>query len=127
MSELIMVGDRILISPDEGERQTEAGLLLPASVAEREKVWSGRVVSVGPGYVTANPEFSEGETWKPTGEAIRYLPLQARPGDLAFFLKKESVEITYEGKGYLIVQHGSILALLREDADDILDNLGPVD
>lgn len=124
MSELIIVGDRVLLSPDDGERQTQAGLVLPASVAEREKVGSGRVVSVGPGYVTPNPEFTEGDTWKPTGEAIRYLPLQARSGDVAFFLRKESIEITYEGEDYLIVQHSAILALIREDADDILDTLG---
>jgi co-chaperonin GroES (HSP10) len=127
MSELIMVGDRVLIAPHDGERQTPAGLVLPASVAEKERVRSGRVVSVGPGYITANPEFSEGETWKPSGEAVRYLPLQARPGDHAFFLRKDAVEITYEKKSYLIVQHAAILALLRDDADDILGHLGDVD
>jgi chaperonin GroES len=123
MSELIVVGDRVLISPFEGERQTEAGLVLPASVAEREKVRSGRVVSVGPGYVTPNPEFSEEESWKPSGRLVRYLPLQARPGDVAFFLFKEAIEITYEKADYLIVHHSAILALVREDSDDILENI----
>ncbi len=123
MSELIIVGDRVLIAPHEGERKTEAGLVLPASVAEREKVHGGRVVSVGPGYIIPNPEFSEDETWKPTGNSVRYLPLQARPGDYAFFLRKDAIEITYETVDYLIVQHSAILALLREDADDILENL----
>ena len=124
---MIIVGDRVLIAPVEGERQTEAGLVLPASVAEREKVRSGRVVNVGPGYIIPNPEFSEDDSWKPTGKAIRYLPLQARPGDYAFFLKKDSIEITYEKKDYLIVQHSAILALLRENSDDILENLGNID
>ncbi len=127
MSELIVIGDRVLISPFDGERQTEAGLVLPASVAEREKVRSGRVVSVGPGYVTPNPEFTEGETWKPTGQAVRYLPLQARPGDIAYFLIKESIEITYEKNEYLIVSHGAILALVRDDSDDILENIANSD
>ena len=123
MSELIIIGDRVLISPHEGERKTEAGLVLPASVAEREKVRGGRVVSVGPGYIIPNPEFSEDDTWKPSGEVVRYLPLQAQPGDYAFFLRKDAIEITYEKEDYLIVQHSAILALLREDADDILENL----
>jgi len=123
MSELIVIGDRVLILPFDGERQTEAGLVLPASVTEREKVRSGRVVSVGPGYVTPNPEFTEGDTWKPTGQAVRYLPLQARPGDVAFFLMKEAIDITYEKKEYLIVSHSAILALVRNDGDDILENI----
>jgi len=127
MSELIIVGDRVLISPQGGERQTEAGLVLPASVAEREKVRGGRVVSVGPGFVMANPEFSEGEAWKPTGDAVRYLPLQAKTGDYAFFLRKEAIEIIYDGEDFLIVPHSAILALVRDDADDILDTLGDVD
>lgn len=123
MSELIIIGDRVLIAPHEGERKTEAGLVLPASVTERAKVRGGRVVSVGPGYIIPNPEFSEDETWKPSGEVVRYLPLQAQPGDYAFFLRKDAIEITYEKKDYLIVQHSAILALLRDDADDILENL----
>ena len=127
MGELIMVGDRILIAPDEGERKTTSGLVLPASVAEQERVHSGRVVSIGPGYITPNPEFSEGEPWSQNREAVRYLPLQARAGDHAFFMRKEAIEIEFEGDTFVIVPHGAILALHRSDADDILENLGPLD
>lgn len=124
MGELIMVGDRVLIAPDEGEKQTRSGLVLPASVAEKEQVRSGRVVSVGPGYVTPNPEFAEDEPWSSSGEPVRYLPLQARKGDFAFFMKNQALEIRYEERTYLIVPHSAILALVRSDADDILDALG---
>ena len=127
MGELIMVGDRVLVSVEDGERKTKTGLVLPASVAEKEKVQSGRVVSIGPGYVTPNPEFSEGEMWSQIKEAIRYLPLQARPGDHAFFLRKEAIEIEFEGKSYLIIPHVAILALHRSHVDDILENLGRMD
>ena len=37
MSDLIIVGDRVLIKSDSGEQQTESGLVLPASVAERDR------------------------------------------------------------------------------------------
>ncbi|MDA1029689.1 MAG: co-chaperone GroES family protein [Bacteroidetes bacterium] len=127
MGELIMVGDRVLVTVDEGERKTNAGLVLPASVAEKERVQSGRVISTGPGYVTPNPEFSEGEMWAQTREAIRYLPLQARPGDQVFFLRKEAIEIEFEGKSFLIIPHAAILALARSHVDDILQNLGSLD
>lgn len=127
MGELIMVGDRVLIAPEEGERRTDSGLVLPASVAEKERVRSGRVVGIGPGYVTPNPEFTEGEPWSQNREAVRYLPLQAQSGDYAFFLRKDAIEIKFEGNTFLIVPHGSILALHRPDADDILGNLGDLD
>ena len=123
MSELIIVGDRVLIAPEEGEQQTEAGLVLPASVAEREKVRSGHVIRVGPGYVMPNPEYSEGESWTEPKEVVRYLPLQAQSGDYAFFLRKEAVEITYEQKTYLIVHHSAIIALVRPNPTDILDTI----
>jgi chaperonin GroES len=122
-----MVGDRVLIAPDEGERRTNSGLVLPASVAEQERVHSGRVVSTGPGYITPNPEFSEGEPWSQNREVVRYLPLQAQSGDHAFFLRKEAIEIEFEGKPFLIVPHGAILALHRSSADDILNAIGPLD
>ena len=123
MPELIIVGDRVLVDPNEGEQKTEAGLILPASVAEREKVGSGRVVRVGPGYVMPNPEYSEGEPWTEPKEVVRYLPLQARPGDFAFFLRKESIEITYQNRKFLILHHAAILALVRPDSDDLIQHI----
>lgn len=124
MPELIIVGDRVLISPDRGEQHTDAGLVLPASVAERDRVGSGRVAGVGPGHLMPNPEYTEGEPWAAPKEAVRYLPLQAKEGDFAFFLRKESVELTYEGMKYLIVPHSAILALIRPDPNDILKGIG---
>ena len=127
MGALIMVGDRVLVAPDEGERKTNSGLVLPASVSEQERVHSGRVVSTGPGYITPNPEFTEGEPWSRNREAVRYLPLQAQTGDHAFFLRKEAIEVEFEGDTFLIVPHSAILALHRSDADDILGNISPPD
>ena len=123
MPELIIIGDRVLIEPEEGEQKTDAGLVLPASVAERDKVGGGRVSRVGPGHLIPNPEYSEGEPWAGQKEAVRYLPLQAQPGDYALFLRKESIEITYEKTKYLIVPHNAILALIRPDSDDILNEI----
>ncbi|HET6568051.1 MAG TPA: co-chaperone GroES family protein [Rhodothermales bacterium] len=129
MDELIIIGDRVLIEPDEDEKQTKAGLYLPASVAESDRVGSGLVVKIGPGYVLPNPEYSEGEPWAADRSAVRYLPLQAQPGDHAFYLRKESIELSFRDKKYLIVQHGAILALVRShtDADDILKGLDDIE
>lgn len=118
MNELLLVGDRVLIAPDDADQQTKAGLYLPATVAEKEQVRSGRVVNVGPGYIMPNPDYS-GDPWATQREAVRYLPLQARPGDHAFFLRKEAIALTFEGTDYLILPHGAILALVRQHEDDL--------
>ena len=98
MSELIVVGDRVLIAPEEGETQTEAGLVLPASVAERQDVRMGKVEQVGPGYVMPQSRLY-GRALTTDRDSVRYLPLQAQPGDHAFFLKKEAVEIKFKRAG----------------------------
>ena len=123
MAELILVADRVLIEPDDGERLTSSGLVLPASIAEKEAVRAGRVVKVGPGYLMPNPEYSEGESWQQSRTAVRYLPLQAEAGDIAFFMFKEAIEIEYEERKYLILPHSAILALVRPTPDDILGDL----
>ncbi len=126
MNELIIIGDRVLIAPDEGEKQTESGLVLPASVAEKEKVRSGRVEKVGPGYVMPNPDYT-GEPWAAERESVRYLPLQARPGDFAFFLQKEAIDVKFQGKSYVILPHGAILALVRRHREDLPNDAEGVD
>lgn len=115
MAELIVVGDRVLIEPQTGEETTDAGLVLPASVSQQEGVKGGRVVKTGPGYLTQNPEYSESETWKESKTPVRYLPLQAEPGDYAFFVRSEAIDLRYDDTNYLIVPHSAILALVRGD------------
>lgn len=123
MSELIVVGDRVLIRPLAGEQMTESGLVLPATVTEKDKVQGGRIIRVGPGYLTANPEYSESEPWKKPHESVRYLPLQAEVGDFAYFQKREAIELTYKGNEFLVVRHSSILALVRPNSTDILERI----
>lgn len=131
MDEIIIVGDRVLIRPDDGEKQTKTGLYLPATVVDQDNVNVGQVVRVGPGYVIPNPEYSDNESWAPSKNVARYLPLQAQPGDTAFFLRKEMIQITFRDEHFVIVPHSAILALVRSSADDILneleDNLGDID
>ncbi len=108
-----VVGDRVLIRPvDDADRST-GGLYLPAGVRAKEAVQTGRVVRVGPGHAVPNPDYSAAEPWAGDASPVRYLPLQARVGDLALFLRKEAVEVEYDGDAYLIVPHQALLALVR--------------
>lgn len=110
---LIIVGDRVLIEPDEGMDKTSSGLYLPPTVKEKEKVMGGYVVKTGPGYAIHDPNISE-EPWTVNKrKEVKYIPLQASEGDYAIFLKEAGVEIEFEGKKYLILPHSAILALVR--------------
>lgn len=119
----MVVGDRVLIEPLGGEQMTESGLVLPATVTEKDKVQGGRIIRVGPGYLTANPEYSESEPWKKPHESVRSLPLQAEVGDFAYFLKRDAIEMQYKGHEFLVVRHSSILALVRPNSSDIIDEI----
>ncbi len=123
MSELIIVGDRVLVEQHDGEQLTHSGLYLPATVTEKEKVGTGKVIRVGPGHLMPNPDYNEGDPIAKPAESVRYLPLQAQPGDFAFYLRKESIEINYQEKTYMIVPHNAILALVRSEGDNLLQGL----
>jgi co-chaperonin GroES (HSP10) len=110
---LIVIGDRILIRPSRPNEKTESGLYLPPGVQEKEKVQQGYVIKTGPGYAIPMPV--EEESWKPEEEKVKYVPLQAREGDLAIFLLSGATEIMYEGEKYFIVPQSAILMLEREE------------
>lgn len=112
---LVVVGDRVLIKPRKIDQKTASGLYLPPGVQEKEKIQSGFVIKVGPGYPLPLP-IDDDELWKGKEESIKYIPLQAQEGDLAIFLQKGAVEVMYEGEKYFIVPQASILMLEREDS-----------
>jgi co-chaperonin GroES (HSP10) len=112
---LIVVGDRVLIKPLKQSDRTDSGLYLPPGVQEKEKIQSGYIIKVGPGYPLPIPT-DEDDIWKGREDTVRYLPLQAQEGDLAIFLQKGAIEVMYEHEKYYIVPQASILMLEREEA-----------
>lgn len=114
LKKLIVVGDRVLIKPTKQSDKTASGLYLPPGVQEKEKIQSGFIIKVGPGYPLPIPS-DEDDIWKGKDEAIKYLPLQAQEGDLAIFLQKGAIEVLYESEKYFIVPQASILMLEREE------------
>ena len=114
LKKLIVVGDRVLIQPTRQTDKTASGLYLPPGVLEKEKIQSGYVIKVGPGYPLPLPA-DEDDVWKGKEDQIKYLPLQAQEGDLAIFLQKGAIEVIYENEKYFIVPQASILMLEREE------------
>ena len=111
---MLVVGDRALVIPDSDRDRSEHGLYLPHGVKEREKVQSGYIVKVGPGYPVANPNFIDQESWSTSAkEPVKYIPLQAEEGDYAIFLRDQAIEIEYDEKKYLIVPQGAIMMIIR--------------
>ena len=110
---LIVIGDRVLIRPAKPNERTETGLYLPPGVGEREKVQQGYVIKTGPGYAIPMP--IEEESWKGSDEQVKYVPLQAKEGDLAIFLLSGATEVLYENDKYYIVPQSAILMLEREE------------
>lgn len=114
LKKIIIVGDRVLIKPKKLTDKTTSGLYLPPGVQEKEKIQSGFVMKTGPGYPIPIPA-EEGEIWKDREDQIKYIPLQAKLGDLAIFLQRGALELMYENEKYFIVPQASILMLERED------------
>ena len=118
--QVLVVGDRLLIQPDKGDKTSPAGLYLPPSVIEKQEVKGGIVVEVGPGIPLGSPNDSIDEPWKETKSDVKYIPTQAEIGDYALYLGKASIEIEIEKKEYLIVPQSAILILIRDDIDKIV-------
>ena len=112
---LIVVGDRVLLSPEEGEERSKVGLYLPPTAVDSMAVQGGRIVATGPGQPMPDPGEMGDEPWRAPQRETRFVPMQARVGDYALFFRRAAVEITFESERFLVVPQAAILALVRED------------
>ena len=113
LKKLIVIGDRVLIKLTKPDEKTNSGLYLPPGVQEKEKVQQGYIIKTGPGYAIPMPV--DDEPWKQDDDQVKYVPLQAKEGDLAIFLLSGATEVMYENEKYFIVPQSAILMLEREE------------
>jgi chaperonin GroES len=114
LEKLIMIGDRVLIRPKNPQGKTSSGLYLPPTVQENEKTLCGYIVRVGPGYPI--PAMTDAdEPWKEKKDEVKYVPLQAKVGDLAVYLNKSGWEIEFNKEKYIILPHSAVLMLIRDE------------
>jgi len=113
LKKLVVIGDRVLIKLTKPDERTASGLYLPPGVQEKEKVQQGYVIKTGPGYAIPMPV--DDEPWKQDDDQVKYVPLQAKEGDLAIFLLSGATEVMYENERYFIVPQSAILMLEREE------------
>ena len=114
LNRFIMVGDRVLIKPKTTQIKTKSGLYLPPGIQEKEKIHSGYVLKVGPGYPIPAIHDTD-EPWKDKSEEVKYVPLQPTEGDLAVYLQNSAWEIEFKNEKYVIVPHNAILMIMRDD------------
>jgi chaperonin GroES len=88
------LGDRVVIEPIAKEETTASGIVLPETA--KEKPQEGKVVAVGSGHLK-------------DGERI---PLELKEGDRVIFSKYAGTEVKLDGKEYLIMREGDVLAIL---------------
>ena len=114
-SELIVVGDRVLVAVEAGEERSKVGLYLPPTAVDNQAVQGGRIVATGPGLPMLDPAETSEEPWRTAAREARFIPMQARVGDYALFFRRAAVEISFEDERYLVVPQTAILALVRGD------------
>lgn len=120
---MIVIGDRVLIRVDEQEKRTEVGLYLPDTVRDKEEVLAGTIVRTGPGMPMVDPLALTSDLEGDEADSrLRYIPMQAKAGDHALFLRKAAIEIQYEGEKYLLLPQSALLLVIRtgSDPDDLV-------
>jgi len=113
--QLLVVGDRVLITAEDGDERTRVGLYLPATAIDAQQVQTGLIVATGPGTPVADLSTLDDEPWRIDARESRSRGMQARVGDHAIFFRKAAVEITFEERKYLVVPQAAILVLVRDD------------
>lgn len=114
LEKIVMVGDKVLVKPKNPNLQTSSGLYLPPAAIEKESIQAGYVIKVGPGYPV--PAINdEVESWKENQEAVKYIPLQVKTGDLAVYMSKSGFDVEFKGEKYTILSHSSIVMIIRDE------------
>jgi co-chaperonin GroES (HSP10) len=117
--ELFVVGDRVLVRVEDGEERTTVGLYLPPTAIDNQAVQGGTIVATGPGLPMPAFDANADEPWRTELRETRFIPMQARRGDFALFFRKAAVEITFEGERYLVIPQSAILALVRDELNEL--------
>ncbi|MCG3138492.1 MAG: 10 kDa chaperonin [Phycisphaerae bacterium] len=89
------LGDKVIVERLEAEEKTAGGIVLPDSAKEKPK--RGMIRAVGDGKLLDSGKRSE---------------LQVKKGDEVIFTSYAGTEVKVEGKEYIIMDEGDILAVL---------------
>ena len=92
-SPIIPIYDRVVIKPDEQNKKTETGIILPPDTRKRSN--SGVVVAVGDGTER---------------------PIPLTPGDRVIYQRHAGLDMQWNGENYLVVLAHEIVAKIAADS-----------
>ena len=93
------LSDYIIIRPIEDEAVTSFGLVLPATVENKDKIKKGEVIAVGPGKKLENGQIS---------------PITVAVGTKVMYKEGWGVEkIKIDGVEHLIIQEGDLMMIIE--------------
>ena len=96
------------------ETHTRSGLVLPASVKEKEEIQSGYILKTGPGYPIPNTDVEE--VWKATDDT-KYIGMQAQRVIWPFFLKAVPMKLSLKMKNISSFLIPQFLLLIRDELE----------
>ena len=88
--------DRIVVKPNEAEKTTASGLVIPDTA--KEKPQEGTVVAVGP------------RRW--SDDSGKHTPLDIKVGDVVLYSKYGGTEVAHKGEDLLILTSRDVLAIV---------------
>lgn len=95
-SKIQPLGKRVLVQPDEIEKVTAGGLVLPPSSSDDKRPATGKIVTLGTGEYKGKP-----------------IKFDVKVGDKIYFKKYAPEEIEVEGKKYFVLDTEDILAVIK--------------
>ncbi|MCD6311600.1 MAG: co-chaperone GroES [Elusimicrobia bacterium] len=93
---LEMLGDRVLIEQEKGEKKTKSGIIIPDTA--KEKPQKGTVVSVGPGK---------------RDDSGKLIPMELKEGDKVLYGKYAGTEVKLDGKDYVYMDQSDVIAKVK--------------
>ena len=96
---LVPLGDRVVLKPQEAEKTTKSGIVLPGN--EKEKPQQAEVLAVGPGGVIDGKEVK----------------MQVSVGQNVIYSKYAGTTVKLDDTEYIIVKQSDILAVVEDESE----------
>ena len=94
-----LLGDRVLIKPEDMETTTPSGIIIPDTV-KKEKLMTGVVVAIGSGRF---------------GDEGDRIPMSVEVGEVVYFNRgwdEDGSKFSWKGEDYFLVSEGDIKAII---------------
>jgi len=91
------LADKVIVQRTEAETKTAGGIVLPDSA--KEKPQRGTIISVGDGKILDDGSRSK---------------MNVKKGDKVLFTSYAGTEVKVDGKEYLIMDEGDIMAVIED-------------